>query len=30
MFPPMFENKAKFICNECPNIYLLEVELKVS
>jgi hypothetical protein len=27
-FPPMFENKPKFICSHCSNIYISEKSLK--
>ena len=28
MIPPIFENKRKFICSQCPNIYPSEISLK--
>ena len=27
-FPQIFQNHTKFICNQCPNIYLTEKSLK--
>ena len=27
-FPPIFEDKVKFICKQCPNIYITQMDLK--